>query len=408
MGVILQDSSRGRRQGAAPNPVNCDSGKPIFTAPHATVREGPGSARGRGNLNQRKYCARIARMSGKVTQWQTSGRVADTWGRPLRDLRISVIDRCNYRCPYCMPADIYGEGYEFLPRRHWLTPGEIKRVAGLFMQLGVTKIRITGGEPLLRRDAIEIVGSLSGLPGLQDLALTTNGSRLAAQAQDLRKAGLKRITVSLDSLDEGVFRTMNGDRGSVAQVLEGIDAAHRAGLAPIKLNVVIQKGKNEHTALDLLEHFRGAGIIVRFIEYMDVGTLNGWRMDEVVTSKTLLERISARWPLTPVKPNYRGEVARRYAFEDGQGEVGFISSVSEPFCGDCHRARLSADGTVYTCLFAKLGASLREPLRAGAGDADLIGLLQSVWRGRTDRYSEQRGREGQPGESRVEMYRMGG
>jgi len=347
-------------------------------------------------------------MSGTVTQWQTPGRVADTWGRPLRDLRISVIDRCNYRCPYCMPADIYGEGYEFLPRRHWLTPGEIKRVAGLFMQLGVTKIRITGGEPLLRRDVIEIVGSLSSLPGLQDLALTTNGSRLAAQAQGLREAGLKRITVSLDSLDEGVFRTMNGDRGGVAQVLEGIDAAQRAELAPIKLNVVIQKGKNEHTALDLLEHFRGTGIIVRFIEYMDVGTLNGWRMDEVVTSKTLLERISARWPLTPVKPNYRGEVARRYAFEDGQGEVGFISSVSEPFCGDCHRARLSADGTVYTCLFAKLGNSLREPLRAGASDADLIGLLQSVWRGRTDRYSEQRGRIGQPGEARVEMYRMGG
>ncbi|MDD9997306.1 MAG: GTP 3',8-cyclase MoaA [Rhodospirillaceae bacterium] len=347
-------------------------------------------------------------MSGTVTQWQTPGRVADTWDRPLRDLRISVIDRCNYRCPYCMPADIYGEGYEFLPRRHWLTAGEIKRVAGLFMQLGVTKIRITGGEPLLRRDVIEIVGSLNSLPGLQDLALTTNGSRLAAQAQELRKAGLKRITVSLDSLDEGVFRTMNGDRGGVAQVLEGIDEAQRAGLAPIKLNVVIQKGKNEHTALDLLEHFRGTGIIVRFIEYMDVGTLNGWRMDEVVTSKTLLERISARWPLTPVKPNYRGEVARRYAFEDGQGEVGFISSVSEPFCGDCHRARLSADGTVYTCLFAKLGTSLREPLRAGASDADLIGLLQSTWRGRTDRYSERRGREGQPTEARVEMYRMGG
>ena len=347
-------------------------------------------------------------MSGKVAQWQTSSRVADTWGRPLRDLRISVIDRCNYRCPYCMPADVYGEGYEFLSRHHWLTPGEIKRVAGLFMQLGVTKLRITGGEPLLRRDAIDIVSGLSGLPGLQDLALTTNGSRLAARAGDLRKAGLKRITVSLDSLDEEVFRTMNGDKGDVAQVLEGIDAAKREGLNPIKLNVVIQKGRNEHTALDLLEHFRGTGIIVRFIEYMDVGTLNGWRLDEVITSKTLLERIASRWPLSPVKPNYRGEVARRYAFEDGQGEVGFISSVSEPFCGDCHRARLSADGTVYTCLFAKLGTSLREPLRAGASDADLIGLLQSVWRRRTDRYSEQRGRDGQTGDARVEMYRMGG
>ena len=350
----------------------------------------------------------MALMTGNVAQWQTSGQVADTWGRPLRDLRISVIDRCNYRCPYCMPADVYGEGYEFLPRQHWLTPGEIKRVAGLFMQLGVTKLRITGGEPLLRRDVVEIVSSLSGLAGLRDLALTTNGSRLAAQARDLRDAGLKRITVSLDSLDEGVFRTMNGDRGSVAQVLEGIDAAQHAGLAPIKLNVVVQKARNEHTVLDLLERFRGTGIIVRFIEYMDVGTLNGWRMDEVITSRTLLERISARWPLRPVKPNYRGEVAQRYTFEDGQGEVGFISSVSEPFCGDCHRARLSADGTIYTCLFARLGTSLRKPLRAGASDADLIGLLQSVWRGRTDRYSEQRGRAAQAGAARVEMYRMGG
>ena len=348
-------------------------------------------------------------MNGKVTKWQTSGQVADTWGRPLRDLRISVIDRCNFRCPYCMPAEIYGEGYEFLPRHHWLTPGEIKRVAGLFMQLGVTKLRITGGEPLLRRDAVEIVDGLSALPGLRDLALTTNGTRLAECARGLKAAGLKRITVSLDSLDEPVFRQMSGDKGDVAQVLEGIDAARLAGLSPIKLNVVIQKGRNDHTVLDLLERFRGTGIIVRFIEYMDVGTLNGWRLDEVVTSKTLLERISSRWPLKPVEPNYRGEVARRYAFEDGQGEVGFISSVSEPFCGDCHRARLSADGTVYTCLFAKQGVSLREPLRAGASDADLVGRLQNVWRRRTDRYSEQRGREGRPETAaRVEMYRMGG
>ena len=352
----------------------------------------------------------MIRMSGKVARWQASGRVVDTFGRPLRDLRISVIDRCNYRCPYCMPTDIYGEGYEFLPRRHWLTPGEIKRVAGLFMGLGVTKLRITGGEPLLRRDVAEIVSGLSALAGIQDLALTTNGTRLAECAGELKAAGLKRITVSLDSLDEAVFRQMSGDKGDVAQVLEGIDAARLAGLSPIKLNVVVQKGKNDHTALDLLDRFRGTGIIVRFIEYMDVGTLNGWRLDEVVTSKTLLERISARWPLQPVEPNYRGEVARRYAFEDGQGEVGFISSVSEPFCGDCHRARVSADGTIYTCLFAKHGISLREPLRAGASDADLTGLLQNVWRQRVDRYSEQRGREGKAAsrESRVEMYRMGG
>ncbi len=351
-------------------------------------------------------------MSSGVTKWQPSGQVQDTWSRPLRDLRISVIDRCNYRCPYCMPAEIYGDSYEFLPRHHWLTPGEIKRVAGLFMQLGATKLRLTGGEPLLRRDIVDIVAGLHELPGLDDLALTTNGTLLADRAKELKAAGLKRITVSVDSLDDEVFKEMSGDKGNIEQVLEGLAAARLAGLSPIKLNVVVQKGRNDHTVLNLLDHFRGSGIIVRFIEYMDVGTLNGWRLDEVVTSKTLVEQISARWPLAPIEPNYRGEVARRYRFEDGQGEVGFISSVSEPFCGDCHRARLSADGTIYTCLFAKHGISIREPIRAGASDADVVGLLQNIWRGRTDRYSEQRGeRTGavrDSEKSRIEMYRMGG
>ncbi len=348
-------------------------------------------------------------MTSKVTQWHTSGEVTDTLSRPLRDLRISVIDRCNYRCPYCMPADIYGEDYEFLPRHHWLTPGELKRVAGLFMQLGVTKLRLTGGEPLLRRDIVDIVAKLSSLSGLDDLALTTNGTRLAELAKDLQAAGLRRVTVSVDSLDETVFREMSGGRGDIHNVLEGIEAARSAGLGPIKLNVVVQKGKNDHTVMDLLDHVRGSGLILRFIEYMDVGTLNGWRLDEVVTSKELVEKISARWPLEPLDRNYLGEVAQRYAFADGQGEIGFISSVSEPFCGACHRARLSADGTIYTCLFASEGINLRVPMRAGASDADIAGLLQNVWRQRTDRYSELRGKDTDaPGERRIEMYRMGG
>ncbi len=348
-------------------------------------------------------------MDDTVKQWQTTGEVKDTLGRQLRDLRISVIDRCNYRCPYCMPTEIYGDSFEWLPRQHWLTPGEIKRVAGLFTQLGVNKLRVTGGEPLLRRDIVEIVAALSSIPGIDDLALTTNGTLLAERAASLKAAGLKRITVSLDSMDEQVFRAMSGNRGELQSVLDGIGAAHAAGLSPIKINVVVQKGKNDHTVLDLLDHFRGTGIIVRFIEYMDVGTLNGWSLDEVVTSKQLVDMISSRWALEPLERNYRGEVAQRYRFVDGRGEVGFISSVSEPFCGDCHRARLSADGTVYTCLFSANGTSLREVLRSGASDADIVGLLQNIWRHRKDRYSELRGKETKTVDiSKVEMYRMGG
>jgi GTP 3',8-cyclase len=306
-----------------------------------------------------------------------------------------------------MPAAVYGESYRFMPRTHWLTPGEIKRIAGLFMQLGVSKLRLTGGEPLLRRDIVEIVRCLGELSGVEDLALTTNGTLLAERAQELKKAGLRRVTVSLDSLDPEVFRAMSGGRGELGVVLEGIEAAQRAGFAPIKINVTVQKDKNEATVLELVEHFRGTGVIVRFIEYMDVGTLNGWRREDVVSSRTLLERISARWPLRSLAPNYRGEVAERYEFEDGRGEIGFISSVTEPFCGACHRARLSADGTVYTCLFASTGTALRELLRSGASDADLVGLLQNTWRARGDRYSELRAKLKSPGEH-VEMYRMGG
>jgi len=348
-------------------------------------------------------------MTGNVTQWHTSGEVKDALSRPLRDLRISVIDRCNYRCPYCMPADIYGEDFKFIPRHDWLTAGELKRIAGLFMQLGVTKLRLTGGEPLLRRDIVDIVAKLSSLSGLDDLALTTNGTLLAERASDLKAAGLRRVTVSLDSLDEAVFREMSGGRGDIQSVLDGITAAQSAGLSPIKLNVVVQKGKNDHTVMGLLDHVRGSGLIVRFIEYMDVGTLNGWTLDEVVSSRELVEKISARWPLQPLDRNYLGEVAQRYAFLDGQGEIGFVSSVSEPFCGACHRARLSADGTIYTCLFASEGINLRGPLRGGASDADLVGLLQNIWRQRTDRYSELRQKNTDATrETRIEMYRIGG
>jgi GTP 3',8-cyclase len=352
-------------------------------------------------------------MNHTVAHWQTQATVKDRASRPLRDLRISVIDRCNFRCPYCMPAELYGEHHQFLPRSHWLTAGEIKRVASLFAQLGVRKIRLTGGEPLLRRDIVEIVALLAGLEGIDDIALTTNATRLAEHAADLKAAGLKRLTVSLDSLDEQIFKEMNGGRGDLATVLEGIEAARKAGFAPIKINTVVERGKNDHTVLDLLELFRGTETIVRFIEYMDVGTVNGWRPEQVVPSKELLERIAARWPVEPRDSNYRGEVAKRYVFKDGQGEIGFISSVSAPFCGDCHRARLSADGTVYTCLFAARGTDLRTPVRAGATDADLVGLLQNVWRHREDRYSEIRGKvlerkaDGDKNE-RVEMYRMGG
>jgi cyclic pyranopterin phosphate synthase len=350
-------------------------------------------------------------MTHTVAHWQTQAAVKDRLDRPLRDLRISVIDRCNFRCPYCMPAALY-DHHEFLPRAHWLTPGEIKRVASLFVQLGVSKLRLTGGEPLLRRDILDIVAGLAELQGADDIALTTNGSRLAEHAAELRKAGLHRLTVSLDSLNPAVFREMNGGRGDVEDVLAGIDAARRAGF-PVKLNVVVERGKNDHTVLDLVEHFRGTGIIVRFIEFMDVGTVNGWQPSQVMPSKELLATLAERWPLAPLDRNYRGEVAKRYAFTDGGGEIGFISSVSEPFCGDCQRARLSADGTVYTCLFAARGTDLRGPLRAGASDGDLVGLLQNVWRHRQDRYSELRGRllEHKPDgaqSARVEMYRMGG
>lgn len=332
----------------------------------------------------------------------------DTLGRPIRDLRISVMDRCNFRCPYCMPRDTFHDGYRFLKTSERLSFDEIVRLTRLFVHLGVRKIRLTGGEPLLRANLPDLIGDLTSIPGIEDVALTTNGVLLARHAAELKAAGLNRITVSLDSLDPAIFSRMSGGFGGLDDVLDGIEHARSAGLVPIKINTVVQRGVNDHTVLDLLERFRGTGVIVRFIEYMDVGTLNGWRPEDVVPSKALRDLIHARWPLEPLDRNYRGEVATRYRFVDGQGEIGFISSVSEPFCGDCHRARLSADGKLYTCLFAARGTDLREPLRAGASDAELIGLLQNVWRARADRYSELRAELRNRERERVEMYRMGG
>jgi cyclic pyranopterin phosphate synthase len=306
-----------------------------------------------------------------------------------------------------MPAEIYGEAHQFLRRSEWLTAGEIRRVAGLFQRLGVNKLRITGGEPLLRKDLDEIIQNLANLEGIDDIALTTNGSRLAERAGELKRAGLRRITVSVDSIDPEIFSAMSGGRGSLDSALAGIDAAQAAGFEAVKVNVTVLKGQNDQSVLDLVEHFRGTGVIVRFIEFMDVGTLNGWQSDQVVASEVLRDRINARWPIEPLEQNYRGEVAKRYAFNDGQGEIGFISSVTEPFCGDCHRARISADGTLYTCLFANTGTDLRAPLRAGASDADLVAMMQNVWRNRADRYSEIRGKAIKDSD-RVEMYRMGG
>jgi GTP 3',8-cyclase len=335
-------------------------------------------------------------------------RVQDSLNRPLRDLRLSVTDRCNFRCPYCMPRERFHEQYRFLKSGERLSFDEILRLARLFLELGVVKLRITGGEPLLRAGLADLVGDLTSLPGVEDVALTTNGVLLAQQVAALSAAGLRRVTVSLDSLDPAVFAAMSGGFGTVEDVLDGIAAAQRYGLSPIKLNAVIERGLNDHTAIDLVERFRGTGIIVRFIEYMDVGNRNDWERSRVVPSQGLLERIAARWPLTALEPAYAGEVARRYAFSDGAGEIGFVASVTQPFCGDCTRARLSSDGKLYTCLFAADGADLRAPLRGGATDAELSALIRAVWERRADRYSELRDELRARHVQHVEMNHVGG
>ena len=330
----------------------------------------------------------------------------DRLDRPLRDLRISVTDRCNFRCVYCMPKEVFGRDYPFLPRAELLTFEEIERVARTVARLGVEKIRVTGGEPLLRRDVETLVGMLAGIPGL-DLTLTTNGALLAQKARALRDAGLDRITVSLDSLDDDVFRGMNDVDFPVERVLAGIDAALAAGLAPVKVNAVVKRGVNDDGIVAMARAFRGTGAVLRFIEYMDVGHSNGWRLDDVVPAAEIVAAIDAEYPLEPVEPGYRGEVASRWRYQDGGGEIGVISSVTQPFCRDCTRARLSADGKLYTCLFAVRGHDLRALLRGGASDEELAEALRGIWSARTDRYSELRSAQ-TAGLEKVEMSYIGG
>jgi len=349
-------------------------------------------------------------MPSPVTELPVKHRPHDLLGRPLHDLRISVMDRCNFRCPYCMPKETFHENYRFLKSNERLSFEEITRLTRLFVEMGVKKVRLTGGEPLLRSNLADLIGDLTAIEGVQDVALTTNGVLLAQHAVELKANGLNRITVSLDTLDPVIFKQMSGGLGDLDRVLDGIRAAQEAGLAPIKINSVIERGVNDHTAIDLIEHFRGTGVIVRFIEYMDVGNRNHWSLERVVASRELVERIGQRWPLHPVDPNYRGEVAERYAFDDGHGEVGFISSITNPFCGECTRARLSSEGVFYTCLFARSGMDLRAPMREGASDAELSQLISNTWLKRGDRYSEIRSSlpNGEQPLRKIEMYYIGG
>ncbi len=335
----------------------------------------------------------------------------DSLSRPLHDLRISVTDRCNFRCTYCMPKELFGHDYHFLPKSGILSFEEITRLAGLFVGLGVEKLRLTGGEPLLRKSLPELVAMLRALPGVRDLTLTTNGSLLAQQSVALRQAGLCRLTVSLDSLDETRFAAMNDVRFPLARVLAGIDAALAAGFSPIKINVVVKRGVNESDVAAIARRFRSREFIVRFIEFMDVGNSNGWRLDDVVPAEEILALLQSGIPLQALPPNYPGEVARRFRHpeEEGGGEIGVISSVSKPFCGDCSRARLSADGHLYTCLFAGKGHDLRTPLRDGASDAELTQIIGRIWSLRADRYSEIRSDETlRAGRPKAEMSLLGG
>ena len=338
--------------------------------------------------------------------------VIDSLKRPLKDLRISVTDRCNFRCPYCMPAEINGERYEFLPKSEVMTFEEITRLVGIFVGLGVTKLRLTGGEPLVRTNLVTLVGMLSGIRGIEDVAMTTNGYLLAQQAGALKDAGLHRVTVSLDSLDDAIFRRLNGRGFGVRKVLEGVQAAATAGLGPIKINAVVMKGVNDHCVVDLARWCKEQGYIARFIEYMDVGNLNRWESDQVTSVAEIVDRIDAEMPLEPAEPNYPGEVAKRWRYTDGTGEIGVIASVTNPFCGDCTRARLSTDGKLFTCLFGSVGKDLLGGMRAGATDEEIADVLRGTWSLRTDRYSELRAslsttQLGEP-KPKVEMFKIGG
>ena len=340
--------------------------------------------------------------------------ITDKLDRPVRDLRISVTDRCNFRCTYCMPAEIFGEKYEFLPRPHILSFEEIKRLAKIFAFAGVSKLRITGGEPLVRANLPELISGLSSIDGIDDIAMTTNGYLLAKYAQELKDAGLNRLTISLDAINEDIFKKMSGRTQGPKNTLEGIKIASELGFDPIKINVVVQRGVNDNTLVDTARYFKGTGAIVRFIEFMDVGTKNGWELSQVVTSEEVIDMIGAKFPLEAIEANYDGEVASRYRYLDGEGEIGVISSVSDPFCGSCSRARLSTDGKLVTCLFATGGIDLKSALRSDASDADIAEIIAKVWNGRDDRYSDLRSKntEFNTGSSidgdKVEMYYIGG
>jgi len=329
----------------------------------------------------------------------------DTLGRPVRDLRISVTDRCNFRCSYCMPKSVFGREYRFMDRKELLTFEELERVAQAFVSSGVEKIRLTGGEPLLRKELEHLVARLATVEGLE-LTLTTNASLLARKATALREAGLNRVNVSLDSLDDATFRAMNDVDFPVSRVLEGIEAAATAGLS-VKVNAVVKRGVNDEGVVDMARHFRETGHTLRFIEYMDVGATNGWRLDDVVPAAEIVDRIDAVFPLEPLEASYRGEVAQRWRYRDGGGELGVITSVTQPFCGDCTRARISAEGKLYTCLFASRGTDLRALLRSGASDSDLSAAIAAVWKGRADRYSEIRSKR-TARRPKVEMSYIGG
>lgn len=333
--------------------------------------------------------------------------LTDQYNRPLRDLRISVTDRCNFRCTYCMPAEIFHERFEFLSKQKLLSFEEIERVTRLIVESGAVKLRLTGGEPLVRQEIEKLVEMLAQLDGVEDLAMTTNAVLLTKKAQLIADAGLQRVTVSLDSLDEEVFQHMNGGRATVADVLEGLEAAERADLTPIKVNTVVQRGVNDHTIVEMAQFCKDKGYILRFIEYMDVGTMNGWRLDDVVPAQEIVERIDASLALEPIERNYKAETALRYRYRDGGGEIGVIASVTKPFCGACSRMRLSPEGELFTCLFATKGTDLKIPMRSGATDEELRQIIAGTWNKRTDRYSEERSAMTKPRE-KVEMYFIGG
>jgi len=373
---------------------------PLSTQPHTMSRRIP-IADMRAVRSPEGWDALLARDADA----NADAPLADTLGRRLHDLRISVTDRCNFRCVYCMPKDVFGRDYPFLPHAALLSFEEIARVARVFTGLGVAKLRLTGGEPLLRKDLERLIAMLAELE--VDLTLTTNGALLARKAKALAGAGLRRVTVSLDALDDATFQAMGDTETTVARVLEGIDAATRAGLAPIKVNTVVKRGLNEHAIVELARRFRGSGHILRFIEYMDVGATNGWRMDDVVPAAEILERVARVFPVEPLDANYAGEVAERWRYRDGAGEIGVIASVTQAFCRDCTRMRLSTDGKLFTCLFATTGHDLRELLRGGADDATLARAISAVWRTRADRYSELRTAATARAE-RIEMSYIGG